>query len=106
MGMAEPGGILCFDFFFQAEDGIRDTSVTGVQTCALPISGRARRVHHHTTTTASGASQRNAGLAKVTDRIPSKCVPAATATSSKRESVANERGRQLSGAGWSRHDHG
>src|SRR5437763_721079 len=25
------------EFFFQAEDGIRDTSVTGVQTCALPI---------------------------------------------------------------------
>src|SRR5437762_9624001 len=29
--------ILYFFFFFQAEDGIRDTSVTGVQTCALPI---------------------------------------------------------------------
>src|SRR2546430_14805354 len=28
---------LCF-FFFQAEDGIRDLTVTGVQTCALPIS--------------------------------------------------------------------
>src|SRR5437773_10838953 len=28
---------LCF-FFFQAEDGIRDRDVTGVQTCALPIS--------------------------------------------------------------------
>src|SRR5687768_17869494 len=27
---------LCF-FFFQAEDGIRDVAVTGVQTCALPI---------------------------------------------------------------------
>src|SRR5260370_41954031 len=26
------------NFFFQAEDGIRDSSVTGVQTCALPIS--------------------------------------------------------------------
>src|SRR5207237_5926535 len=26
-------------FFFPAEDGIRDSSVTGVQTCALPISG-------------------------------------------------------------------
>src|SRR6266498_5382335 len=26
-------------FFFQAEDGIRDADVTGVQTCALPISG-------------------------------------------------------------------
>src|SRR5690606_30617850 len=29
---------LCFFFFFQAEDGIRDFHVTGVQTCALPIS--------------------------------------------------------------------
>ena len=27
-------------FFFQAEDGIRDIGVTGVQTCALPISTR------------------------------------------------------------------
>src|SRR5699024_12127527 len=26
-----------FSFFFQAEDGIRDRNVTGVQTCALPI---------------------------------------------------------------------
>src|SRR5690625_7837393 len=30
-------GILSFYFFFQAEDGIRDGHVTGVQTCALPI---------------------------------------------------------------------
>src|SRR3989449_1953636 len=30
-------GRLCFFFFFQAEDGIRDVAVTGVQTCALPI---------------------------------------------------------------------
>src|SRR5258707_12022757 len=29
-----------FFFFFQAEDGIRDIGVTGVQTCALPISPR------------------------------------------------------------------
>src|SRR3989441_11956414 len=35
-----------FFFFFQAEDGIRDKLVTGVQTCALPISRdrRARRL--------------------------------------------------------------
>src|SRR2546430_3834827 len=35
-------------FFFQAEDGIRDLTVTGVQTCALPISaelGELARVH-------------------------------------------------------------
>src|SRR5438046_6250864 len=31
-------------FFFQAEDGIRDWSVTGVQTSALPISGSRSRV--------------------------------------------------------------
>src|SRR2546430_10292271 len=30
-------------FFFQAEDGIRDLTVTGVQTCALPIYPAARR---------------------------------------------------------------
>src|SRR5437870_10915941 len=29
--------VLFFFFFFQAEDGIRDGHVTGVQTCALPI---------------------------------------------------------------------
>src|SRR3989454_8928835 len=34
-------------FFFQAEDGIRDYKVTGVQTCALPISRPARRVPRH-----------------------------------------------------------
>src|SRR2546430_10590052 len=28
---------MCLFFFFQAEDGIRDLTVTGVQTCALPI---------------------------------------------------------------------
>src|SRR2546430_14619920 len=31
-------GVSCDVFFFQAEDGIRDLTVTGVQTCALPIS--------------------------------------------------------------------
>src|SRR6478672_2398892 len=44
-----------FFFFFQAEDGIRDLIVTGVQTCALPIFGvdriervlEARRGEHH-----------------------------------------------------------
>src|SRR5256886_13410037 len=29
--------MVCCCFFFQAEDGIRDLTVTGVQTCALPI---------------------------------------------------------------------
>src|SRR5256885_9708712 len=46
-------GVAIF-FFFQAEDGIRDYKVTGVQTCALPIYGglqalvqhEAQREHH------------------------------------------------------------
>src|SRR5205807_2901804 len=34
---SEPICTIFFFFFFQAEDGIRDYKVTGVQTCALPI---------------------------------------------------------------------
>src|SRR2546430_16465207 len=34
-----------FFFFFQAEDGIRDLTVTGVQTCALPISPLRLTIH-------------------------------------------------------------
>src|SRR5437868_11803419 len=34
-------------FFFQAEDGIRDRNVTGVQTCALPISEACRGAPEH-----------------------------------------------------------
>src|SRR5256886_8801990 len=51
------GCYVCFFFFFfQAEDGIRDLTVTGVQTCALPISipdpgdadrGGRRSLHDH-----------------------------------------------------------
>src|SRR6266498_5015333 len=40
---------MIFFFFFQAEDGIRDADVTGVQTCALPIWPEARGqqgLHH------------------------------------------------------------
>src|SRR2546427_6642096 len=33
-----------FFFFFQAEDGIRDLTVTGVQTCALPILPQAQQI--------------------------------------------------------------
>src|SRR5438270_3693880 len=35
---------LYFFFFFQAEDGIRDLTVTGVQTCALPIYFRCKTI--------------------------------------------------------------
>src|SRR5690606_39616598 len=38
---------ICLCFFFQAEDGIRDFHVTGVQTCALPIFLDRARTHPH-----------------------------------------------------------
>src|SRR5256886_12882986 len=37
----------CSFFFLQAEDGIRDLTVTGVQTCALPISTLWSYAIHH-----------------------------------------------------------
>src|SRR2546422_10501202 len=36
-GFVVTSDVVCYFFFFQAEDGIRDVAVTGVQTCALPI---------------------------------------------------------------------
>src|SRR5688572_32127794 len=50
-------------FFFQAEDGIRDLTVTGVQTCALPIlgargsSGGSTRGGIYWTATVAGAAR-------------------------------------------------
>src|SRR5690606_39877015 len=40
-----------FFFFFQAEDGIRDFHVTGVQTCALPIFGARLSTEYESTGT-------------------------------------------------------
>src|SRR5699024_11248860 len=39
----------CCSFFFQAEDGIRDRNVTGVQTCALPILAGGVSITYETT---------------------------------------------------------
>src|SRR5258708_31258961 len=44
-------------FFFQAEDGIRDDLVTGVQTCALPISRDLVELHRLLVEQAVGAAE-------------------------------------------------
>src|SRR2546430_13133711 len=49
-------------FFFQAEDGIRDLTVTGVQTCALPIS-RSRSVLHRALNRRATEAARGADVA-------------------------------------------
>src|SRR3712207_7592983 len=52
-------------FFFQAEDGIRDIGVTGVQTCALPISCTGR-----STRAPAGQQQRGAMYMELLAFIP------------------------------------
>src|SRR5437879_1610305 len=61
---------LFFFFFFQAEDGIRDTSVTGVQTCALPIlASRAVLAWDHPRRTWSIPKNLEATLDKFATRV-------------------------------------
>src|SRR5256885_8033496 len=49
-----------FSFFFQAEDGIRDYKVTGVQTCALPILVLAKRMAPASRSRAAGGASSGA----------------------------------------------
>src|SRR5687768_18146873 len=59
-------------FFFQAEDGIRDVAVTGVQTCALPICQRRRqsgRAAAHDEDTAEAVRGRVAARVRLEARL-------------------------------------
>src|SRR2546427_6015382 len=91
-----------FFFFFQAEDGIRDLTVTGVQTCALPISHRTGAlragVHGAPTTQARGRScaaalfadgtrRRLSPRRRVSPGAPSASVPVAAEVASQPEAV-------------------
>src|SRR5256885_9536389 len=55
--------VIVVSFFFQAEDGIRDYKVTGVQTCALPISPCASRFRPLPAAPRSTAALRDAAAA-------------------------------------------
>src|ERR1039457_7457909 len=67
-------------FFFQAEDGIRDYKVTGVQTCALPIC--IRWIPHHARGAASrGCSPRHADTTGAIVEPSLRILPFAAGTS-------------------------
>src|SRR5207302_7055975 len=78
-----------FFFFFQAEDGIRDFHVTGVQTCALPISASFLIQSSLTPSFFASRSARTSG-------VPPTCRPtvggrSSGSSSAKRHSVCGRR---------------
>src|SRR5690349_22881118 len=76
-----------FFFFFQAEDGIRDLYVTGVQTCALPISAR------HRSRCPAGSGRRAApGRRRRSGRAPARRSPE---RSRRQARAADRRGRRV-----------
>src|SRR2546427_9871381 len=64
--------LLLLFFFFQAEDGIRDLTVTGVQTCALPISRHSLGVPVWRDLVVRGAADTSAAAAHRGLRLESK----------------------------------
>src|SRR5699024_11701079 len=92
--------VLSSTFFFQAEDGIRDRNVTGVQTCALPISNYqpdSLKLPTPPDTTSSSAHTR--GSAQATTSLSesasknttgtSACKPSSSATATGTTTKAN-----------------
>src|SRR3989475_10643594 len=81
-----------FFFFFQAEDGIRDLTVTGVQTCALPIYARDHDRGHGPARLAAGPRR--------PERLPSPSHPFAHLPLAHAQAVAareETRGRDARG---------
>src|SRR5574340_1656973 len=62
LGVSLVGLLPCLFFFFQAEDGIRDLLVTGVQTCALPICSGCELVVEAGESAGPGREGRPAGI--------------------------------------------
>src|SRR5260370_27371341 len=82
-----------FFFFFQAEDGIRDSSVTGVQTCALPISLHKRNVLPFQNNYVLAPLHRSSGFQGHRQRIPLRCPEVLPNTSIGRNTDRSEERR-------------
>src|SRR5689334_24991864 len=69
---------MSFFFFFQAEDGIRDGTVTGVQTCALPICCAPyplRSTESRSTTRISLTCRHSTAARGCVAKLPTRAVP-------------------------------
>src|SRR2546429_8761176 len=80
-----------FFFFFQAEDGIRDVAVTGVQTCALPIFVSAL-FRTDLAFRAAEAGESSSGCSRSPGRRQARCT--SSGRSLARNSSANASGRE------------
>src|SRR6266536_5606995 len=82
---------LVFFFFFQAEDGIRDPLVTGVQTCALPISTRRfARARCNGGTMRASANSRKRSVRSEERRVGKEC-RSRWSPNHKKKNAANKR---------------
>src|SRR3989440_788768 len=81
--------VYAFFFFFQAEDGIRDLIVTGVQTCALPISRCSSTRVRSASSRIRRATPRRFGSARCRPR--SRCSPPRDSAASSRRSMRADR---------------
>src|SRR5260221_14010171 len=103
-----------FAFFFQAEDGIRDHCVIGVQTCALPIltaicAGQPFPMRHsdlpivaldsHTFYVSGSLSPRACNIMEVVMRVPRACIVGLVAISLSVSAVAKSSGATNSRTG-------
>src|SRR5207245_10876371 len=86
-------------FFFQAEDGIRDATVTGVQTCALPIWRCSRRCGSSRRRTSRPTRPTRGWSAKRAARISSSRTRARIRTCSRPAWCARSEERRV-GKGW------
>src|SRR3712207_6911145 len=82
-------------FFFQAEDGIRDIGVTGVQTCALPIyEQRVERAGHRLTFLSAGMTYRMVETSMSRARQPLSAARAAEGISQYIELTCTDQDRK------------
>src|SRR5437867_13180105 len=87
-------------FFFQAEDGIRDRTVTGVQTCALPISNNRSRTAGSGSGRITGSAGRTLGRSEER-RVGKEC--RSWRAQQRQDKQAGRRLRRQSGRPYPRH---
>src|SRR5256886_10988462 len=84
---------VCRFFFFQAEDGIRDLTVTGVQTCALPIWAHSRAARSVTRLRRTAARAEPTGETAMTTRSKPRAARSVAARTKRASSSGLKIGR-------------